>query len=295
MTAPPRVLLDGLLIGESPRWHGGRLWFCHWMTGEITSIDPTAPAPTPTVHARVPVALPFSIDWLPDGRLLAAAGPERTILRDDGGLVGDGDGDLDEWATHADLTPLTHASLNELVVDAQGRAYVNGIGFDMMAGEAPGPGFIALVEPDGSVRRVAEGLAFPNGMAITEDGRSLLVAESYGRRISAFAIATDGSLGPARPWAELGAGTPDGICLDADGALWYADVPNRRCVRVREGGAVLDEIHLDRGAFACMLGGPERRTLCITAADWGGVAGLSGGPTGQILAVDVSVPCAGRP
>lgn len=295
MAGPARLLLEGLLIGESPRWHAGRLWFCHWMTGEITSIDPTVPAATPTVHARVPVALPFSIDWLPDGRLLAVAGPERTLLRDDGGLVGDGDGDLDEWATHADLSALTHAPLNELVVDGQGRAYVNGIGFDMMAGEAPGLGFVALVEPDGSARRVAEGLAFPNGMAITDDGATLLVAESYAHRITAFPIAADGSLGEARTWADLDAGTPDGICLDAEGALWYADVPNQRCVRVREGGAVLDEVHLDRGAFACMLAGPDRRLLCITAADWGGVTGLSGGPTGQIIAVAAAVPGAGRP
>jgi sugar lactone lactonase YvrE len=295
VTVQPRILLEGLLIGESPRRHDGRLWFCHWMTGEITSIDPAVPVPTPTVHARVPVALPFSIDWLPDGRLLAAAGPERILLRDDGGLVGDGDGDLDEWATHADLSALTHAPINELIVDPHGRAYVNGIGFDMMAGEAPGPGFIALVEPDGSARRVAEDLAFPNGMAITADAATLLVAESYAHRISAFAIGPDGSLGPGRTWADLGAGTPDGICLDRDGALWYADVPNRNCVRIREGGAVLYEIRLDRGAFACMLAGPERRTLCITAADWGGVAGMSGGPTGQVLAVEVAVPGAGRP
>ena len=288
----PRILLEELLIGESPRWHDGRLWFCHWMTGEITTLEAGGRT---RIHARVPVALPFSIDWLPDGRLLAAAGPERTLLRDDGGLVGEGDGDLDEWGTHADLTALTHASLNELVVDAHGRAYVNGIGFDMMAGEAPGPGFVALVEPDGTARRVADGLAFPNGMAITADGGTLLVAESYGHRITAFSIAADGALGPARTWADLGEGTPDGICLDADGALWYADVPNRRCVRVLEGGEVTDRVQLDRGAFACMLGGDDGRTLYITAADWGGVAGMSGGPTGQLLAVEVHVPHAGRP
>ncbi len=295
MSARPRIVLEGLFIAESPRWHVGRLWFCHWMTGEITSIDPAVETPTPVVHARVPVALPFSIDWLPEGRLLAVAGPERTLLRDDGGLVGDGDGDLDAWAVHADLRALTHAPLNELVVDTRGRAYVNGIGFDMMAGETAGPGFIALVSPDGVARRVAEDLAFPNGMAIADDGATLLVAESHARRITAFPIEPDGSLGAARTWADLGTGTPDGICLDAQGALWYADVPGRACVRVREGGEVTDRIALDRGAFACMLGGDDRRTLSITAADWGGVAGMSGGPTGQVLAVEVAVPGAGRP
>ena len=289
----PRILLEGLIIGESMRWHDGRAWFCHWGTGEVTTLDDLD---RPTVVARVPAALPFSIDWLPDGRLLAVCGPTRELLRDDGGLIGDGDGDLDEWAMHADLTGLTHASLNELVIDAHGRAYVNGIGFDMMAGEAPGPGFIALVATDGVARRVADGLAFPNGMAITPDGGTLIVAESYGHRLTAFAIAPDGTLGPPRTWADLGEGTPDGICLDAEGAVWYADVPNRRCVRVREGGEVVDRVQLDRGAFACMLGGADGRTLFICAADWGGVAGMAGGaPTGQILAVEVTVPHAGRP
>jgi sugar lactone lactonase YvrE len=293
VTAQPRILLEGLLIAESVRWHDGRAWFCHWMTGEITTLEPGG---RPEVRARVPVALPFSIDWLPDGRLLAVAGPERTLLRDDGGLTGAGDGDLDTWATHADLSGLTHASLNELVVDPRGRAYVNGVGFDLMAGEAPGPGFVALVEPDGRARRVAEGLAFPNGMAITPDGRTLIVAESYGRRLTAFAIEPDGSLGPARTWAELGPGTPDGICLDDEGAVWYADVPNRCCVRVREGGEVLDRVELDRGAFACMLGGADGRTLFIAAADWGGVSGMgAGGPTGQLLSVQAPAPHAGLP
>lgn len=288
----PRVILEGLLIGESPRWHDGRLWFCHWMTGEITTLD--GPGRT-EIRARAPVALPFSIDWLPDGRLLVAAGPERQVLRDDGGLTGAADGD-DAFGLHADLRALTHASLNELVVDGLGRAYVNGIGFDLMAGEAPGPGFIALVQPDGTVRRVADGLAFPNGMAITPDGRTLIVAESYAHRLTAYLIGTDGSLGPGRTWADLGEGTPDGICMDAEGAVWYADVPGRRCVRVREGGTELDRVDLDRGAFACMLGGDDGRTLYILAADWGGVDGMSSaGPSGQILAVEAPAPHAGRP
>jgi len=291
--AQPRILLEGLLIGESVRWRDGLAWFCHWGTGEITTVDVHGRS---AVVARVPVALPFSIDWLPDGRLLAVAGPERLLLRDDGGLVGDGDGDLDSWATHADLSGLTHASLNELVVDGLGRAYVNGIGFDMMAGEAPGPGFVALVDPDGRVTRVADGLAFPNGMAITADGGTLLVAESYGHRLTAFAIAPDGTLGPPSTWADLGEGTPDGICVDAEGAVWFADVPDRRCVRVREGGEVLERVQLDRGAFSCMLGGSDGRTLLIAAADWGGVAGMTGGgPTGQLLSVEVAAAHAGRP
>lgn len=152
-----------------------------------------------------------------------------------------------KWGTHADLTALTHASLNELVVDAHGRAYVNGIGFDMMAGEAPGPGFVALVEPDRTARRVADGLAFPNGMAITADGGTLLVAESYGHRITAFWIAAGAPWG-GRGLGRPGRGEPDGICLDADGAVWYADVPNR-AARCMEGGEVTDRVQLDRGAL----------------------------------------------
>jgi sugar lactone lactonase YvrE len=291
MTSQPRILHEGLLIGESPRWHDGRLWLAHWGTGEVIALDATG---SKEVVARVPVALPFSIDWLPDGRLIVVAGPERALLRDDGGPAG-GDDPLDSWTTHADLSGLTHASLNELVVDGSGRAWVNGIGFDLMAGEPPGPGFVARVDPDGRAARVADGLAFPNGMALTPDGSTLLVAESYGHRLTAFAIAPDGSLDAGRIWADLGDGTPDGICLDAEGAAWYADVPNRCCVRVREGGAVLRRVDLDRGAFACMLGGPEGRTLHILAADWGGVAGMSGGPTGQVVALEVEVPHAGRP
>ena len=137
---------------------------------------------------------------------------------------------------------------------------------------------------------------FPNGMAITDDGATLIVAESYGRRLTAFDIADDGALGNGRVWADLGEGVPDGICLDASGAVWYADVPNRRCVRVREGGEVLETITADRGCFACMLGGDDRRTLCIVAAEWGGPQGMGeGDPTGQVLAVEVDVPGAGRP
>jgi sugar lactone lactonase YvrE len=166
-------------------------------------------------------------------------------------------------------------------VDARGNAYVNG-----------GPGIVALVTPDGAVRQVAEGLAFPNGMAITSDNITLIVAESHGKRLTAYGIAADGSLGPRRVWAELGDGVPDGICLDLDGAIWYGDVPNKRCVRVREGGEVLQTIDLDRGCFACMLGGPGMKTLFMIAAEWRGmekIAEVARARTGQVLAVDAPV------
>ena len=276
------TLLTGLGFGESPRWHEGRLWFCNWGKQEIVAVEPKGQS---EVMARVTTSLPFSIDWLPDGRLLVVAGRERLLLR------GEPDGTM---VTHADLQRLAAQNCNEIVVDGRGNVYVNGGGFER-PGQQPA-GIIALVTPDGAVRQVADGLNFPNGMAVTPDNSTLLIAESQGRKLTAFAIAADGSLSKRRVWADLGEGVPDGICLDADQAVWYADVPNRRCVRVREGGAVLQTINLDRGGFACMLGGADRRTLFIVAAEWHGFEKMMDGMgTGQLLAVKVSTPGVGWP
>src|SRR2546423_13139329 len=156
-----------------------------------------------------------------------------------------------------------------------------------MAGEDFAPGIVALVTPDGSARQVADGIAFPNGMLVTPDDSTLIVAESYAKRLTAFDIAADGGLSNRRVWADLGDGVPDGICMDAENAVWYADVPNERCVRVREGGEVLQTIELDRGCFACALGGPERRTLYVTANQWRGTEHMfDEPPTGQLGAFD---------
>ena len=160
------------------------------------------------------------------------------------------------------------------------------------------PGTIALVKPDGSVRRVADGIAFPNGMAITPDNSTLIVAESYARRLTAFDIAADGGLSNRRVWADLDDGVPDGICLDNDNAVWYADVPNRRCVRVREGGKVLQTIDLDRGCFACMFGGPDRRTLFLIATEWRGMENIpvvAQARKGQVLMMEAPARGAGWP
>ena len=165
-----------------------------------------------------------------------------------------------------------------------------------MAGEEFAPGTIALVTPDGAARQVADDLAFPNGMAVTPDNSTLIVAESYARRLTAFDIAADGGLSNRRVWAELDDGVPDGICLDADGAVWYGDVPNMRCVRVREGGEVLQTIELDRGCFACALGGQDRSTLFMVAAEWNGPASMIDGPrTGRLLTAPAPAPGAGWP
>ena len=149
--------------------------------------------------------------------------------------------------------------------------------------------------PDGAARQVADGVAFPNGMAVTPDNNTLILAESYGNRLTAFDIAPNGDLTNRRVWAALGEGTPDGICIDAEGAVWYADVPNKRCVRVREGGEVLETVEVDRGCFACMLGGSDGRTLFIVAQDWRGPETGSGERTGQILTAVAPAPHAGWP
>ncbi|MFD0351143.1 SMP-30/gluconolactonase/LRE family protein [Kitasatospora aburaviensis] len=185
---------------------------------------------------------------------------------------------------------------NDIVVDGRGNTYVNRIGFDMLAGEQPVPGHVTLVTPDGTARDVAGGLLFPNGMAVTPDNSTLVVADSYARRLVGFDIGPDGSLSEGRPWAELGADAPDGICVDAEGAVWYATVPGMRCARVRQGGEVLETVELDRGGFACTLGGPDGRTLFVAAAEWLGPGAEPVRPgSGRVLAVEVTVPGAGWP
>jgi sugar lactone lactonase YvrE len=266
----PRTLLTGLGFGESPRWHDGRLWFANWGTQEVVAVDTEGAS---EVMLRVPTTIPYSVDWLPDGRLLAVSGQEALLLRQesDGTLV-----------THADLSALDKV-FNELVVDGRGNAYVNG-------------GIIALVTPDGEARQVAADLAFGNGMAITPDGSTLIVAESHGHRLTAFDIDEDGSLSNRRVWADLGDGVPDGICLDAEGALWYADVPNKRCVRVLEGGEVLRTVDVGLGCFACMLGGEDRKTLFVMAAEWHGMDRIHEDVrTGVVLTVRTGVAGVGRP
>jgi sugar lactone lactonase YvrE len=186
--------------------------------------------------------------------------------------------------TYADLTSLD-SIFNEIVVDGRGNAYING-------------GIVVLVTPDGSARQVADGISFGNGMAVTPDNSTLIVAESHGNRLTAFDIAADGSLSNRHVWADLRDGFPDGICLDADGAIWYGDVPNKRCVRVREGGEVLQTIDLDRGCFACMLGGADRRTLFMMTAEWHGMENIDvmvEARTGQVLTVEAPARGAGRP
>ena len=273
----PQILLTGLSIGESPRWHEDRLWFSNWGAQEIIAVDLDGNS---EVMGRVPTTVPFCIDWLPDGLLLVVAGQEAQLLR------GNPDGSL---STHAELGSISERPWNDVVVDGRGNAYVGNIGFDFPEGEFA-PGIVALVAPDGSARQVADDVAFPNGIVVTPDNSTLILAESYGNRLTAFDIAADGGLSNRRVWADLHDGVPDGICLDAEGAVWYGDVPNKRCVRVREGGEVLQTVELDRGCFACMLGGEDGRTLFMVAADM-----TSEARSGQVLTVGAPAAGAGWP
>ena len=282
------LLASDLVIGESARWHDGRLWLSNWGAQEILAFDLEGHH---ELISKVPTTIPFSIDWLPDGRLLVVAGPERRLLRQesDGSLV-----------DHVDLSGLP-GGLNEIVVDGRGTIYVNG-GTDFYPDEGAAPGFIAMISPDGAVRQVADGLAFPNGMAVTEDNSTLIIAESFASKLTAFDITRDGGLRDRRTFADVPA---DGICLDAKGAVWtpswYDEEPC--CLRVADGGEVLDRIPLDQSGFACALGGPDGRTLFMLTADWhmgedfmDNLHRLTTGPrTGHVLTATVTVPSAGWP
>jgi sugar lactone lactonase YvrE len=273
MSRDVQVLADGIRFGESVRWYDGRVWFADWGTREVVAVGATGVREVVETADRFPI----SIDWLPDGRLLVLASELRAATSE-GRLV-----------AHGNLAAAP-SGWNELVVHRRGSVYVNQVGFDMMGGAPPQSGTIARIDPDGTTTDVADDLWFPNGMAITPDDATLIVAESYRKRLSAFDIGSDGTLSGRRGWADLGDGVPDGLCMDAEGAVWYADVPNRCCVRVAEGGQVLDRVDVDRGCFSCALGGDDGRTLFIVATEWRGPeAMLSGDPTGVLLAVTVDV------
>ena len=272
------TLLKDLALVESPRWHDDRLLFSDWGAGEVLAVSLDG---TRELVTRVD-AMPFCVDRLPDGRLLIVAGEQLLVRNLDASL-----------SVYAELGTLSTKPWNDIVVDGRGNTYVNNIGFDF-PDEEFAPGTIALVDSEGTARRVADGLAFPNGMAVTPDNSTLIVAESYGGVLTAYDISPDGGLSNRRVWAEIAGAAPDGICIDAEGAVWFAEVPGHRCVRVREGGEILQTITSELGCFACMLGGPEGTTLFVTAAAWPD-AMTPGSRTGQILTTEVSAPKAGWP
>jgi sugar lactone lactonase YvrE len=275
-----QTFLTGLGVGESPRWHAGRLWFANWGVPEIVAVDLDG---NREVVAPGPKLAGYCLDWLPDGRLLVTG--EQDLLRQeaDGSLI-----------RHADLGGLPMGP-NEVVVDGRGNIYVNLIGFEFGRADFR-PGAIALVTPDRRARVVAADIHFPNGMVLTPDGSTLIVAESWARRLSAFAIDADGGLSHRRVWANV---TGDGICLDAEGAVWTQthDDGKPACLRVREGGEVLDRIDLDTPCFAATLGGPDGRTLFLMVAVFPGIDRLDElfrTRTGQVLTTRAPAPAANR-
>ncbi|HJR24558.1 MAG TPA: SMP-30/gluconolactonase/LRE family protein [Acidimicrobiales bacterium] len=272
------TLWTGLVMGESARWHDGRFWCSDWAAGELL----TATADGGREVVARSSSLPFCFDWTGDGTMLVTS--STGLERLEGG----------ELAPHVDLSHLSSFGWNEPVVHPSGNVYVNSINFDMMGADGmdfekgSAAGLVAVVTPDGGSRVVATQVAFPNGMAVTADGSTLLVAESFASRIGAWDVEPDGSLSNRRIWA---ADVPaDGVSLDAEGALWVASQDG--AWRVREGGEVTDRIHTDRPVFSCALGGEDGRTLFLVCNEWTGVEGVGEGRTGVVYTTRVAVPAA---
>ncbi|HVR49717.1 MAG TPA: SMP-30/gluconolactonase/LRE family protein [Pseudorhodoferax sp.] len=299
MTAPRfSELISGYTFFEGPRWHDGRLWLSDFYTHQVLTVDADGRAEP---IAQVPQQ-PSGLGWLPDGRLLVVSMRDRSVLRReaDGRLV-----------RHADLSGVAGGHANDMVVDAQGRAYVGNFGFDLMGGGAPALARLARVDPDGTVTTAAQDLYFQNGAMLTPDGKTLIVCETMGNRISAFDVLADGGLGPRRDWAVwgplpaltdvpsmLGAlkAAPDGAVLDAEGAVWFADAVGHRAVRMAPGGAILQEISTgDMGCFALTLGGVDRCTLFLCVAPDFHEAARRAAREAAIWTTRVEVPGAGTP
>lgn len=289
------ILRDGLFFGEGPRWHEGRLWYSDFYDHAVHAIDLDG-----NDERIVEVeSQPSGLGWLPNGDLLITSMLDRKLMRWDGS----------ELRTHADLGEHFTWHANDLLVDQNGRAYIGNFGFDyeVFLDEQGIEGLFAdpdslttvmcRVDPDGTINVASDGLIFPNGMVITPDGKTMIVAETLALRLTAFDIAIDGSLSNRRVWADLSAqmAAPDGICLDAEGAVWIATALSPRLLRVGEGGVILDEIETTMVAFACMLGGPEGKHLFAMTAPTSDSRQAPLGRNGAIEVVQVSVPHAGQP
>lgn len=276
------VVVDKLTFPEAPRWHAGRLWFSDFYTQRVLAVDAGGRLET---MAQVPQR-PSGLGWTLDGGLLVVSMLDRRLLRFDGGTS----------RVVADLSAHATGPCNDMVVDTKGRAWIGNFGFDHHHGEAPRTTCLVRVDPDGTVTRVAEDLFFPNGTVITEDGRTLIVAETRAHKLTAFDIGDDGALSNRRVFAQLeDACFPDGICLDAEGAVWVADARSPRVLCVFDGGRIERMVATgDRNAFACMLGGADRRTLYVCTNTGSGPA-MAQKTDGRIESVRVDVPGAGWP
>lgn len=277
----PRALLHDLCFGEGPRWHDDRLWFSDMHDHRVLAVDLEGRQET---ICEVPNQ-PSGLGWRPDGSLLVVSMRDRRLLCWNGER-------LDPFAELSQHAPF---HCNDMVVDRAGRAYVGNFGFDLYAGETPRPTDLLRVDPDGTVQVAAEDLRFPNGTVITPDGRTLIIGESFGPCLTAFDVADDGSLSNRREWASMEGAVPDGICLDAEGAIWVASPVSHKVLRMREGGEVLQRIPVETQAFACMLGGPERRHLFICTALDSHPEKCRDTRSGRIEVVEVDVPGAGLP
>ncbi len=277
------LLVDGVDFGEGPRWRDGTLWYSDFYQRSICCVTPTGER---TVVFSDLDDRPSGLGWLPDGTLLVVFMTSRRLMRD----VGDG-----TLAEHADLSEVAGWHCNDMVVDAEGNAYVGNFGFDLEAQASFAPADLALVRPDGAVSVAAEALAFPNGSVITPDGSTLIVGQSFGGDYVAFSIGGDGSLSDRRQWAQITGTAPDGCTLDAAGGIWFSDALGSGVVRVEEGGTVTDRIPTPQTSFACVLGGDDGRTLFALCAPGSHPDEVEGKAAGAIYTRRVVHPHAGRP
>jgi len=278
-----QMVVEGLAFPEGPRWHDGRLFFSDQHAHQVLALDPAGGVVEEIVRVE---QQPSGLGWTPDGRMLIVSMLDRRLLQFDA---------RDGLSEVADLSALASFHCNDMVVDLEGRAYVGNFGFDLDAGEPPRPATLVAVAPDGTASVAAGEMRFPNGSVITPDGRTLIVGESVAGCLTAFTIEPDGALSERRLWAQLVGATPDGICLDAEGAIWLACPLTNRCLRVAEGGTILEEIATDRPAFACMLGGDDRRTLYICTSEMGLPSDTVAKRPGRIQSRGVDVPGVGLP
>ncbi len=282
MSGPLRIVLDGLAFPEGPRWRDGELWFSDMHAHEIVAMKPDGTRRTILSHTCAVSGL----GWLPDGRLLFVSMDDRKVMRQerDGAIV-----------THADLSAIATWHCNDMVVDREGRAYVGNFGFSLHPPADPVAAKLALVTPDGAVSVAADDLLFPNGAVITPDGKTLIVGESFGRKLTAFSIGANGALSNRRVFADTAPAVPDGICLDAEGAIWIASPTTNEIVRFKEGGAVTHRIATGRMAIACMLGGGDRNTLYVLTSESTDPDECRRFKSARIEAVAMDVPGAGLP
>jgi sugar lactone lactonase YvrE len=292
MARQTKILAEGIYFGEGPRWRNGRLWFSDFYARAVKSVSLSA-------DLRIEFEIddrPSGLGWMPDGSMLVVSMVKRQLLR----RAKDG-----RIRVHADLSGVATFHCNDMVVDSAGRAFVGNFGFDLDAelGARGVPSVLAehptanlaCVLPDGTVRVAATGMHFPNGSVITPDGKTLIVGETLGARLTAFDIGADGALSGRRVWAETGQRVPDGIALDAEGAIWIANPIAPECARIKEGGELLEVIETGQPCYACMLGGEDGRTLFMLTASTSVAHDAAKSPTGNVRIATVDVPHAGLP